>query len=172
MTVFVGIDPGLCGACAFINVRGEVAIEDLPTVPTGGGGMVKRRLDGRGFAVAMRTHCPPDEKVLVAVEAVQAMAGKNNALQTQAALVGVLRSIEAVLDVLRLKAEMVQPQTWQAFYGLRGKKAEPKLPGQPAPNIQKALALYPGAQHLLTLAKHHNRAEALLLAHFARERLA
>lgn len=169
--IVVGIDPGLNGACAFINARGEVAIADLPTVPLEGNGLVKRRLDGRGFALVMRQHCPADEPVFVACEAVHAMAGKNNALQTQAALVGVLRAIEAVLDVLRLKPTMVQPQTWQAFYGLRGKKTEPKAPGQRSQNLRKACALYPAAAHMLAREKDHNKAEGLLIAHYARERL-
>lgn len=169
--VVVGIDPGLSGACAFIGVQGSAWIGDLPTLALDGGGMVKRRIDGRAFALMVRDRCPAGEPVFVACEAVHAMAGKNNALQTQAALVGVLRAIEAVLDVLRLKAAMVHPQTWQAFYGLRGKKAEPKTAGKPAASLQTARALYPDAAAMLALAKHHNRAEALLIAHYARERL-
>ena len=169
--VIVGIDPGLTGALAFIGPN-SVAVADIPTVALTTGGMVKRRVDGLGLAYLIRKHCPAGEPVLVVCEAVQAMGGKDNAMQTQAALVGCLRAIEAVLDVLRLKAHMVRPQEWQGLYGLQGKRKEVRERGQHPEALVKARTLYPGAAHDLARVKDHNRGEALLVAHFGKVRLA
>lgn len=153
--IAVGIDPGLTGAAAFVDSRGTCSIFELPTVPLPGGGLIKRRIDGATLARKMRNFCPIGEEVLVAIEAVHTMGGRNNALQTQGSLMRSLGAIEAVLEVLRLNFEAVEPQVWKGFYGLGAEKRA---------SIDKALTLYPGAP--LKLAKDHNKAEALLIAHW------
>lgn len=154
--IAVGIDPGLTGAAAFVDSRGTCAIVDLPTVPLSGGGLIKRRIAGDVLARSLRDFCPVGETVLVAVEAVHTMGGRNNAVQTQGSLMRSLGAIEAVLEVLRLPFQAVEPQVWKGFYGLGAEKRA---------SLEKALALYPAAP--LRLAKDHNKAEALLIAHWA-----
>lgn len=155
--IAVGIDPGLTGAAAFVDSRGTCAIRDLPTVALSGDGLIKRRIDGGALARILRDFCPVGEPCVVAIEAVHTIGGKaNNAVQTQGSLMRTLGAIEAVLEVLRLQFTAVDPQTWKGFYGLDAEKRAA---------IQKALTLYPGAP--LALVKDHNKAEALLIAHWA-----
>jgi hypothetical protein len=59
--------------------------------------------------------------------------------------------------MLRMPIHPVQPRVWKAHYGLKSDKAA---------SLTTARALYPSAP--LNLAKHHNRAEAVLLAHYGR----
>ena len=155
--ISVGIDPGLTGAVAFADSHGTCAIRDLPTVALSGGGLIKRRIDGAGLARVLREFIPVGASYVVAIEAVHTIGGKaNNAVQTQGSLMRTLGAIEAVLEVLHLQFTAVDPQTWKGFYGLDAEKRAA---------IQKALTLYPGAP--LALVKDHNKAEALLIAHWA-----
>jgi hypothetical protein len=55
---------------------------------------------------------------------------------------------------------LVKPSVWKKKLQLSSDKEESRL---------EALALYPQARHFLTLKKHHNRAESLLLAHYGKE---
>jgi len=153
--IAVGIDPGLTGAAAFVDSRGTCSIVDLPTVALPGTGLIRRRLDGAALARALRDFCPAGEPAVVAIEAVRTMGGQNNAVQTQGSLMRSLGAIEAVLEVLRLGFQSVEPQVWKGFYGLGSDKKE---------SMAKALTLYPDAP--IRLAKDHNKAEALLIAHW------
>lgn len=157
--IAVGIDPGLTGAVAFIDSRGSCVVADIPTTPLLGTGLIRRRVDGAQLARLLREHCPVGERVIVGLEAVHTIGvsgGKNNALQTQGSLMRTLGSIEAVLEVLRMDFRSVDTQAWKGFYGLGSVKREA---------IQKALVLYPDAP--LRLVSDHNKAEALLIAHWA-----
>jgi hypothetical protein len=121
----------------------------------------KRRADGHALAQLLRRFIPAGESAIVVVEAVRAMGGQNNAVQTQFSLGRTLGAIDGVLDVLRLVPAMVEPQAWKRFYGLKSDKSA---------SLDTARALYPDAP--LKLAKHHNRAEALLIAHFGQRTMA
>lgn len=164
--IVVGVDPGLTGALAFIGCAGGVALEDMPTLDLPGGGLIKRRVDGRALAELVRSHCPVDAAVAVFCEAVGTMGGQNNAVQTQGSLLRSLGAIEAVFDLLRWPCKPVLPQTWQAFYKLRGKKAEKRERGELPAAMKVARELYPHAADRIARVKDHNRAEALLVAHW------
>lgn len=160
--ITIGIDPGLTGAVAFVDSRGSCVVEDLPTVDLPGNGMVKRRIDGRALADLLRRHVPAADAALVVVEDVHAIGG--SAVQTMGSMMRSLGAIEAVLEVLKLRVEMVKPQAWKRHFGLKSDKAA---------SLATARALYPGAAATaLKLAKHHNRAEAVLLAHYGQKELA
>lgn len=60
------------------------------------------------------------------------------------------------------KVIMVRPQQWQKFHGIQKGQADKDL------SLRIARKLFPGQKKLLTLKKHHNRAEALLIADFVR----
>ena len=169
--IVVGIDPGLTGALAFIH-DGRAVIEDIPTLDLPGNGLVSRRVDGRKLAELVRHHCPADRAVIVVCEAVATMGGQNNAVQTQGSLMRSLGAIEAVFDVLRWPCLMVRAQEWQKLYGMVGKKAEKRARGELPAAIVKACALYPNAAHQLRRVRDHNRAEALLIAHYGLEAMA
>ena len=153
--IAVGIDPGLTGALALVDSQGTCVVRDLPTIPLPGGGLVRRRIDALALSRLLRDHCPVGEPVLVAMEAVHTIGGRNNAVQTQGSLMRTLGAIEAVLEVLRLEFLPVEPQVWKGFYGLGSDKKA---------SIAKALTLYPMAP--LPRVADHNKAEALLIAHW------
>lgn len=159
--IFIGIDPGLTGAVAMVNPQGDCQVEDIPTVTLPGNGLVKRRVDGLALGRLLRRFIPAGEVATVLVEQVRAMGGQNNAVQTQFSLGRTLGAIEVTLDLLRLQADMIEPQRWKKFYGLGSDKAE---------SLRLARQLYEHAP--LKLAKHHNRAEALLIAHCGMRTLA
>ena len=159
----IGIDPGLTGGLAAINSRtGECTVHDLPTTPLEGNGMVKRRIQGLEFGMIVRKYIALGEGMAVYLEQVGAMGGKDNAIQTQASLAGTFLGIRCVLDVLRIKPVLVSPQRWKATFGLKRQKDE-KDSAYKGRHLTLARTLYPAAD--LTLAKHHNRAEAVLIAH-------
>lgn len=168
--IIIGIDPGLTGAVAMINTANGICdVQDLPTIELEGGGLVKRRIQGRSLGLQMRQMVPAGHEPLVFLEQVGAMGGQNNAVQTQASLAGTFMGIRCVLDILRWKTTLVQPQRWKAKFGLTRKKVEPGADAESESaykgrHLKLARELYPSAP--LHLAKHHNRAEALLIAHY------
>jgi hypothetical protein len=157
--IVLGIDPGVTGAIAAVG-RDHVQIEDLPTMPTGSAGMLKRKLDAGALVRQLRALVPADVAALVVMEDLHTFPGRVNSPQSQGSLMRTVGVIEGVIAALRLGVHMVQPQAWKAFYGIGSLKAS---------SIEKAQRLYPEAP--IRLAKHHNRAEALLLAHYGLRRL-
>jgi hypothetical protein len=63
--------------------------------------------------------------------------------------------------IARLQVKLVTPQNWKAFYGLTGQEK--------AASMKLAQGLYPDAD--LRLVKHHNRADALLMARYGLRKL-
>jgi hypothetical protein len=164
--VVIGIDPGTTGAIAFVGPGDRVVIKDIPTVDLTGNGLVRRRVAGRELADVLLAHCPVGLPATVFVEAVATMGGRNNAVQTQGSLMRSLGAIETVVEMLRWPLVMVTPRDWQAFYKLAGKKTEKRERGEMPASIDRAIALYPQAVERLSRVKDHNRAEALLIAHY------
>lgn len=175
--IVAGFDPGLTGAVAFIGPAGA-SVHDLPTLALpaaarAGKSFVPRRIDGRALALLVRQHAPLGEQLRAYCERVQAMRGGsgNSAIQAEGSLMRTLGAIEAVCDVLCASPELVLPQAWQAFYGLVGKGVELRERGALPAATRKALELYPYLEADLSRVKDHNRAEAVLIAHYAARKL-
>lgn len=163
--IVVGIDPGLSGAIATLYPNRDPAIDDMPTRPTRGNGMIKHEVFARGVRDVIRARVPAAESVLFAIEDVGIMGGHNNSLQTQGSLVRSFCVAQAVAE-LRTgpdTVECVNSRTWKAFYGLGKDKAEA---------LRIARELFPSLETSLARAKDQNRAEALLIANFAQRTLA
>ena len=164
--IVLGIDPGLTGACAVLGHNGLLAVFDLPTMPIPGVGpkaLVQRKLDGFALRTRILETCPADEPVAAVVEAVGAMGGKNNSVQTQGSLLRTLGAVECVLECLRLPVAYANTTTWKSFYGLIDStlgQTERK-----AKALAMARTLYPGCTDIAR-AKDHNRAESILIAHW------
>jgi hypothetical protein len=154
----------------------EPALVDLPVVADGeprpsgrGNGMFQpKRLHGRQLLDLLRQLVPAGHVALAVFEDVRARPMGNaekhfNSFHSQNSLVLSRGVIQAVLDVAGFESRAVQPQTWKALFGLGG--------ADKADSLSMARTLYPGLAVELRLAKHHNRAEALLIAHFAKARL-
>lgn len=164
--IIIGIDPGLTGACAVMDHNGVRAVFDLPTMQApevGPEAMIQRKIDGRTLCQLLLKHCPADEgKPYVILEKVGTMGGKNNAVQTQGALLRTLGAIEAVIECLNYRVRYVAPQTWKKLYMLKSAKAQ---------SLETARKLHPEAAGDLARVKDHNRAEAVLLAHWGKVEL-
>jgi crossover junction endodeoxyribonuclease RuvC len=163
--ICIGIDIGLTGAVAFIDPAGGCVVEDIPVLVEN----EKNRIDGHALATVIRRHWPAGEPALVAFEDVRPRPQVNggvrgNTMHSQGSLMRSRGAVESVLDCLRLRAEVVQPQTWKRFYGLIGSKDK-------ADAVAVALRLYPQAAPRLARKKDHNRGDALLIAHFAKRQL-
>lgn len=167
--VVVAVDPGLTGACAVLDHKGVRAVFDLPTMQdpsVGPAARVQTKVDGRSLVRLLRQHCPAGESVHAVLEAVRVMGGKDNAVQTQGSLLRTLGTVETVLECLGWAPEYVSPQTWKRFFGLIDSELKPAQ--RKAKSLQCARRLYPFCPDI-GLAKFHNRAEAILLAHWFRE---
>lgn len=177
--IVIGIDPGLTGAIAFIDtVTGSASVHSLPTlnlpaVGRAGKSYVPRRIDGRATALLVRQHVSAGDEAQAFVEGVRAMpvVDGRSTTQSEGSLMRSLGALEAVLDVLNLSPVPVLPQTWQQFYGLVGKYTEQRGRGELPAAVVKALQLYPGLAAELGRVSAHNKAEALLIGHYALRKL-
>jgi hypothetical protein len=166
--VVVGIDPGLSGACSVVDHHGLRAVFDLPTMPIpniGPKALVQNKLDGRALVKLLREHCHAGESVQSVLEAVSVMGGKNNAVQTQGSLLRTLGALETALELLGWAPQYAHPQTWKRFFGLIDSELSDAQRKRKA--MECARRLYPACVDLAR-AKDHNRAEAILIAHWWR----
>lgn len=168
MTVIIGIDPGLSGAAAAINIRKDVTILDMPTKPMEWAGIGANRIDCRALARGLRTLFGADDAIVVCMEQVGIQGSGRDAIQTVGSLCGTACLILGALDIIGVTPRTVSPVTWKKHFGLKRIKGE-KDAAWKARHRDLALKLYPAAP--ITLAKHHNRAEALLIAHYGMAQL-
>lgn len=149
--VFIGIDPGLSGAVAIIDGH-RVWLHDAPVVkvkkteylPDQAADLL-RPYTRRGYAI---------------LEAVSGRPGQGAASARSIGLgFGLWLGILASLEIPR---EMVQPGVWKRTFSLLGcDKGASRL---------RAQSLFPQVRDELRLVKHDGRAEALLMAEYARRR--
>lgn len=173
--IVIGIDIGLTGAIARLGPGIEPALVDLPTIEDGeprpgrGNAMFQpRRIHGRQLLSVLRELVPAGHVALAVMEDVRARPMGNaerhfNSFHSQNSLVLSRGVIQAVLDIAGFDTRVVQPQTWKAMYGL--------VSADKKDSLDMARRLYPGLQDGLRLAKHHNRAEAVLISHYAQRKL-
>lgn len=158
--IALAIDIGLTGALAAVDSYGTARVVDLPTVPDG----KTRRLDGRALIVALREFWPLNgSDAMLVFEDVRPRPmgngnGHGNTMHSQGSLMRSRGAIEAACDIARVPMVTVQPATWKRHLGL--------LKSEKGASREKALALYPALADRLKRVKDHNRAEAVLLAHW------
>lgn len=192
--LFIGCDPGLSGAIGVIDAAGAfVDVRDLPTVALPGAGTVTRRLDGAQLVKLFASIIPADAEAICFYEDVQVWVpgskGRGKAgrpaddgaeksgpgASTMAAMYGTKMVLLAILDCFRSRIQVkpVPPQTWKAYFGLK-KIKDPALSRSQvatafkAASRARAVGLFPDAD--LRKSKFDGRAEALLLAAYARAR--
>lgn len=159
--LFVGIDPGLSGALAVLDAGGAlVELAVMPTEPHGKTSRVSGR-DIRAFieGVTARTG---GAVALAVLEQVASRPGQGApSVFTFGRAFG---AVEGTLSALGLPLDYVPPAVWKRAYGLSADKGE---------SVRKAADLVPAAVPWLAargLKLTHDRAEAVLLAEFARRR--
>lgn len=151
----VGIDPGSTGAIALLD---EVShVWDLVTVKIGSVNIVSpQSLRNRILEIG------PVDHIFVEEVHANAMSYKSNF--TLGAALGV---ILGVCSTLERPVTRIKPKEWQAATGVS------QVPAKERKNThrQRAMELWPQLEDDLRLVKHHNRADALLIAEAGRKTL-
>lgn len=142
---WIGIDPGKTGAGVVIFDGGQL-VADWPGDPAAAAGILAEWLDR--FEIR-----------LAALEKVGARPGQG--VSSMFSFGRNLGAWEGLLAALRIPYVMPTPQQWQKGLIMPSDGADPKDRA-----LVVARRLFPGAD--LRLKKHHGRADALLLAWWAR----
>ena len=146
---WVGVDPGKAGCAALVDQNGEIELHDFQ-------------------GVTLAAECLRDSRSryrleLVALEAVHGFKGQG--VSSTFAFGRNAGAWEGLLAGLGIPFVLVKPQAWQKglFAKADGKDSKTQ-------SLSVARRLYPDAD--LSLKRHHNRSDALLLADYARRRSA
>ena len=147
MKPYLGIDPGATGAFALILPNCQTVLHDYADDP-------------------IKAVCWIEDMILchgqpnIALEKVHAIQGQGISSTFKFGLnTGIIKGI---LFALGLPFIEVTPQRWQAFSQVP-KKSGPS----DKPSLMVARQLFPDAD--MPFKKHHGRADALLLAYYARQ---
>lgn len=157
--ILIGIDPGLSGAIAALNERGNVLLlEDLPTMASGGkGAKVKRGIDPAGLNNLLSTL--KEDDITAALERTTAMPGQG--VSSMFSMGDTFGAIRAVLACRAIRTELTAPASWKRSMGLDSDKERCRA---------RAIQLFPDQASKLSRKADHNRAEALLLAEWLIQR--
>ena len=156
-SVVVGIDPGLSGAVAFLPEPPWLPwVEDIPTVVHSKSGFVKNAVDAMGLARMLEPYAMLGQ-ARVFLEHVNAFPGQG--VGSMFSLGMTFGTIAGVVAALRMPLQFVGPAEWKAHFKLTKDK-----------DLARGLAtrLYPDID--LSRKKDHNRAEALLIARYGKEK--
>ena len=157
--IFIGIDPGLNGAIAFLDTeKGHLSIMDMPVLEMQRNGKAKKEVSPHGVAKILTLGICGWEPSAV-LERVGAMPGQGvTSVFSFGRSVGL---VEGVLAAYRIPVSIVTPQAWQKAAGVRGGKDGSR---------QRAMELFPNYAGLFSLKKHDGRADAALMAWYAATR--
>ncbi len=148
----LGCDPGIHGALALLEVDGSICrvvdAVDIPTI----GSKAKERVNVHAVQEWILQHGP--QRAYVERGGTMPRQGVASGFKFGRA-VGML---EATIALCAVPFEIVEPSVWKRVLRLKGKDKELSR--------QRALELFPLAQHLLARRKDHQRAEAMLLAYY------
>lgn len=156
MTVFIGIDPGISGAIAFVStgpIGGLMGVHDMPVMKLGKSSRVNASALTKLLSSYVHVQCH------AVIERVSAMPKQGVvSVFTFGHSAGIL---EGVVPALGIPYELVTPHVWKKHFNLIGAGKEASR--------AKAIQLYPGAP--LERKKDVGRAEAILLARYAIDNL-
>jgi len=146
--IVIGIDIGIKGAIAVFDDGGCRTVIDMP---------VKQKASGKGNQVdpaglhAVLSNLGTIRACFIELVGASPQMGVTGAFSFGKSA-GI---VEGIVGSLGIPTKMVAPQTWKARAGLIGKKKdEARL---------LAIDLCPEVEHLLTLKKHVDRADAILI---------
>lgn len=158
MNYYIGFDPGLDGAFAVLDSKGQIVqVFDMPTVEVKVGSSMKRKVAPAAVVSELELFCR-DQECLAIVESVSARPG-----QGVASMFGFGRSLgvlEGLLAGLKIPYSLVPPQTWT--------KAMRVTPGKGG-SRQRAMEQWPAHAGEFKRVKDDGRADAALIALFAYE---
>lgn len=153
--LLLGIDPGFSGAIALLDTRSnQLTVHDMPVVP---GAKGKTVLNLHRLVTLLST--PDDPQLTIAVlEKVSPRPGEG--VSSAFRFGQGYGSIEMALVGCGWEQNYVTPTTWKKHFKLSSDKG-----------VSRSLAMqrFPDSAHLFTRVKDDGRAEAALLALYARE---
>ena len=162
--MIVGIDTGTTGAIAVLTDDGKyVNVFDMPVNITEykaryKGEMVNRKrrsVNAEEVYLILKQLCDSHDVNRVVLELINSMG--NDAAYASMQMGKSYGIVEGCLSALPVEVTKVLPRTWKGSMDLKG--------GDKKSALVRARKLWPDAP--LHLEKHHNRAEALLLASFS-----
>jgi hypothetical protein len=154
----IAVDCGLTGALASLDESGELRyFADLPVAQSGS----VKWIDG-GKLLTMLFKARAGEPGRVFIEQTGPMPKLGIMAASSKGLT--LGSVLAIVQVAQLPIELVSPMRWKRALGLVMPKATDGE--KKAASLQKARLLFPKAK--LDRVCDHNRAEAMLIAEYAR----
>ena len=151
MTRILGIDPGVRGGLALVEINDGAAPQLLEAIDIPVTGVsAKERVDVLAIRAWVMAHQPQ-----------HAYIERAQALPKQGASSGfkygrATGAIEAAIACCEIPITIVEPAVWKKFHHLRG--------GDKEGARQRALQLFPSAHALLARKRDHQRAEAALIA--------
>jgi len=155
LKTYIGIDPGLSGAIAFITGTGSYAVFDIPIMAKGTG-TVKNEINANGMRQILQKTITLEPVAML--ERVNAMPGQGvSSVFSLGDSFGACRSVLACMDIPTF---YVTPTEWKKHFKLTSDKEEARA---------MAIKLYPQAE--LHLKKHIDRAEALLIATYLKHKV-
>ncbi len=160
MKVVIGIDPGVTGAVAIFRHASLSTVFDIPSMRDTN--KSKRKVDVERLHDLFDEHLwPIEEAFRVYLELSHAMPGQGvSSMFSYGRTSGLIEGLLAGLGFTNTESPIkkVPPAVWKRRLNLLS-NAHAKEAA-----MKKAKVLYPHAP--LTLAKHHNRAEAILIGHY------
>ena len=148
----VGVDIGVTGAiCLFdVNTGRIIALDDMPFFLSDS---KHKKIDTTEICNLLTKYIRMGATLMI-IEDVHAMPAVGSVASFS---MGYGKGVfEGMAKALKLPHQRVSPRKWKAHYGL--------LKAAKVESITVAKQLYPDSKKWLTLMKHHNRAEAILLA--------
>jgi crossover junction endodeoxyribonuclease RuvC len=156
MTRYLGVDPGLSGALAIVEViNGVPVLIDAVDMPSSGTG-AKARVDIIAAAQWIAKHAPSTAYIERA-EAYPGQGASSGFSYGRAA-----GAVEAVVALCSIPLILLEASAWKRKLHLPGKDKEAAR--------QRALQLFPSQHALLALKRWHGRAEAALIVVASLER--
>lgn len=159
MRYVLGIDPGCTGAYALLDEAGEIAaMGDLPILRDGKSLVLLDRNFGFDLMRDAHNHSPtPNVTILGVIERIGGRDNRGTSMVKAAAIFG---ACCYAMQSNHVPLHFVTPSQWKAHYNLQMPGA--KDLARKKASLHKARLLFPEGD--LDLEKHHNRAEALLIA--------
>lgn len=154
----IGIDPGVTGAIALVQDTQPAEVWDIPSASVGN----TKQMSAQSL-VEFITAWGEVDGVFVEDNRAQ---GHNGALANFSMGMS-LGTIFGVCATLRRPVYRVKPREWQTTMGL----TQVKRVDRKNAHRQRARELFPALDEALRLVRHHNRADALLIAEHGRRTL-
>lgn len=156
--IYVGVDPGLTGAIAFLQAdrHGQVADMEVYDIPT-----FKISRNDRNNTHQLNLHVTQTlfrrPVAYGVIEQVNSMPKQG--IASAFTFGRVYGQLEAMVAGAGIPYELIQPQQWKTRFKLNGKDKDASR--------EKATRLFPMAAERFARSKDDGRAEAALLAHVA-----